>query len=50
MPAILKKCAMIVDSIRSVKDRDHWLALVNTIMNLWVPLKPTHFSLVCETG
>jgi hypothetical protein len=26
-----------VDSVNLVQDRDHWQALVNTVMNLWVP-------------
>lgn len=27
-----------VDSINLVQDADKWLTLVNTILNLWVPL------------
>jgi hypothetical protein len=27
----------VVDWIRLAQDGDQWLALVNTVMNLWVP-------------
>jgi hypothetical protein len=26
-----------MDWIDLVQDRDHWRALVNTVMNLWIP-------------
>jgi hypothetical protein len=32
-----KKWFGVVDSIDRVQDRDRWQAVVNTVMNLWVP-------------
>jgi len=34
---ILKKQNGSVDWIHLVQDRDQWLNLANTVMNLWVP-------------
>jgi len=34
-----------VDSIHLAQDWDQWRALVNTVMNLWVPLKADNFLL-----
>jgi predicted P-loop ATPase/GTPase len=31
------------DWIKLAQDRDRWLALVNVVMNLWVPLRVGHF-------
>jgi hypothetical protein len=33
-----------VDWIHLVKDRDVWQALVNMVMNLWVPENKEHFD------
>jgi hypothetical protein len=32
-----------VDWIHMAQDRDRWRAVVNTVMNLWVPLKARNF-------
>jgi hypothetical protein len=39
-----------MDWIGLVKDRDKWMALVNMVMNLWVPLNAGKFSSGCTTG
>jgi len=34
-----------MDWIHQVQDRDQWLAVVSTVMNLWVPWKSGSFLL-----
>jgi hypothetical protein len=39
-----------MDWIDLAQDRDQWRALVNTAMNLWVPLNPGKFLSSCTIG
>jgi hypothetical protein len=39
-----------MDWIDMAQDRDQWRALVNTVMNLWVPENVGKFSSSCATG
>jgi hypothetical protein len=39
-----------VDWIDVAQERDQWRALVNTIMNLWVPLNDRKFLSGCAIG
>jgi hypothetical protein len=39
-----------MDWIDLAQDRDQWRALVNTIMNLWVPYNVGKFLSSCTTG
>jgi hypothetical protein len=39
-----------VDWIDMFQDRDQWRALVNTVMNLWVPLNAGIFLSGCTIG
>jgi hypothetical protein len=39
-----------VDSIEMAHDRDQWRALVNTILNLWVPQNAGKFLRGCTIG
>jgi hypothetical protein len=39
-----------MDWIDLAEDRDQWRALVNTVMNLWVPCNTGEFLSRCTTG
>jgi hypothetical protein len=40
---ILRK--LVMDWIHLAQDRDQWWAVVNTVMNLWVPYNVGNFSI-----
>jgi hypothetical protein len=39
-----------MDWIDMAEDKDQWRALMNTLMNLWVPLNVGKFLSSCTTG
>jgi hypothetical protein len=39
-----------MDWINLAEDRNQWKALVNTVMNLWVPLNAGKFLSSCKIG